>query len=89
MKTEEIKEKAAVITKLLNDTGVLTDTPTMYYFYEFKHGMHCICKGNTSPVEYLGVKTTEETKAKALKLIEILNKSKMLVILLKSMLFFK
>lgn len=45
----------------------------MYYFYDYKYGMHCICKGNTSPVEYLGVKGTADTKEKALELINELN----------------
>ena len=42
-----------------------------YYFYEFKHGMHCICKAQG--VEYLGVKATAETKQEAIELIDKMN----------------
>jgi len=44
-----------------------------YYFYEFKHGMHCICAGYG--IEYLGVKGTADSKELALSQIVELNKS--------------
>jgi len=44
-----------------------------HFFYEFKHGMHCICAMTVNPIEYCGVKDTCKTKQDALKLVEALN----------------
>lgn len=36
-----------------------------YYFYDYKHERHSVCLMNTSPVEYLGVKATADSKEEA------------------------